>query len=485
MASMARFNFDNLIEELNPIDFHIQCGVNHRHKLIIVNAYDVDLYQSWTIELESILKNVSNVESIILDIGLSYLHLQRSAIRQVAVQATRIGVKFGVVRGRYLIKYKSKSKSDRTFRAAYDAVNSTWKYFRVNSFSLNATAEDVKSKSIFSTLATTFRTVEFSLRRNILKIFILNLAFELAYSKTIQALRIEKPCVLFVGNGRLVKPAAIVHAARSQGVQVRILERGAFPGTFDIYDVSPHSIDERRKHAKRILERLDRDKARIISEEYIALRKEFDPISGLKWQRNFETGRLPQLEDKKICVCFTSTETEFAVFGDSIQQTLFQNQEEAFRVLASNLDPAEWQVIIRRHPYGSTRSRKDPELKLWDQLGKFPHVKFIEPFSPIDSYALAMKADLVAHFNSSMGPEAISLQAAPVITMGPTLWEQEDSLYLVNSEEKLQNFLLSDFKIRDVSDIHSWALYWSTFGYKFKVVEWSESKGFVNGKRIL
>jgi hypothetical protein len=364
-------------------------------------------------------------------------------------------------------------------------MNSTWKYFRDNSFSLNAINQDVKSKSIFSTLATTFRTVEFSLRRNILKIFILNLAFELAYSKTTQALRIEKPCVLFVGNGRLVKPAAIVHAARSQGVQVRILERGAFPGTFDIYDVSPHSIDERRKQAKRILERLDRDKAKIISEEYIALRKEFDPISGLKWQRNFQTGKLPQLEDKKICVCFTSTETEFAVFGDSIQQTLFQNQEEAFRVLASNLDPAEWQVIIRRHPYGSTRLRKDPELKLWDQLGKFPHVKFIEPFSPIDSYALAMKADLVAHFNSSMGPEAISLQAAPVITMGPTLWEQEDSSYLVNSEEKLRKFLLSDFKIRDVSDIHTWALYWSTFGYKFKEVEWSESKGFVNGKRIL
>lgn len=485
MSVMARFNFDKLIYELNPADFQIQCGLNHRHKIVTLNAYDVDLYQSWTIEVESVLKNVSNVEAINLDIGHSYLHLQRSFIRQVVVQATRFGVKIGVVRGRHLIKYASKCKSDRTFGAVGNAINSTWQYFKYNSFCLEAVNENIKSKSIFSTLATIFGTVEFNLRRHILKIFILNLAFELAYSKTIKVLRIERPCVLFVGNGRLVKPAGIVHAARSQGTQVRILERGAFPGTFDIYEVSPHSIDERRKHAKRILKSMDHNKAKKISKEYIELRKEYDPISGLKWQRNFQAGRLPQLENKKICVCFTSTETEFAVFGDSIEQKFFQNQEEAFRVLASNLNPAEWHVIIRRHPYGSTQTRKDPELKLWDQLGKFSHVTFIEPSSSIDSYALVTKADLVAHFNSSMGPEAISLKTAPVITMGPTLWEQEDSPYLVNSLDKLLKFLSTEFRIRDVSDIHTWALYWSTFGYKFREVEWSESKGFVNGKRIL
>ena len=150
MSVMARFNFDKLIYELNPADFQIQCGLNHRHKIVTLNAYDVDLYQSWTIEVESVLKNVSNVEAINLDIGHSYLHLQRSFIRQVVVQATRFGVKIGVVRGRHLIKYASKCKSDRTFGAVGNAINSTWQYFKYNSFFIESISKINSPAEYFS-----------------------------------------------------------------------------------------------------------------------------------------------------------------------------------------------------------------------------------------------------------------------------------------------------------------------------------------------
>jgi hypothetical protein len=84
-----------------------------------------------------------------------------------------------------------------------------------------------------------------------------------------------------------------------------------------------------------------------------------------------------------------------------------------------------------------------------------------------------------------MGPEAISLESAPVITMGPTIWENEESPYYVCSYDKLQTFLNSAPIVREMSDIFNWGLYWATFGYKFNKVEWKSSKGFVNGKRIL
>jgi len=69
--------------------------------------------------------------------------------------------------------------------------------------------------------------------------------------------------------------------------------------------------------------------------------------------------------------------------------------------------------------------------------------------------------------------------------MGPTLWEKSDSPYLINTKEKLLSFSTSELNTRDKSDIYLWGLYWATFGYKFKIVEWLDSKGYVDDKKIL
>jgi len=422
----------------------------------------------------------------VTSIGSPLLHLQRSFSRQVGVLVARLILRIARSQDvRYLVPYNYKMRKVNVVECLIQAAKSSWSQFQNNFFIGVEPREGHKSKSIFSTLATTFGTVEFQTKKHPLRVLSLNLAYELAYKKTKVTIRDVEPCLVVTGNGRLVKPAAIVAAARDHGISVRIVERGAFPGTFDLYTTSPHSIKERRDRAEGLYRDFGSKEAELISKQYIELRREFDPISGLAWHRSFTPGKLPALDERKICVCYSSTETEFAVFGDILPAEEFQTQAQAFRSLAEILDPDEWQVIIRRHPYGERILHQDPEQKLWWELQNLSHVTIVSPNDSIDSYALVKAANLVAHFNSSMGPEAISMEACPVITMGPTLWEKSDSPYLINTKEKLLSFSASELNTRDKSDIYLWGLYWATFGYKFKIVEWLDSKGYVDDKKIL
>jgi len=484
---MGQFNFDDYSSSLDPEELGIQCKKIHSHEILIVNAYDVDLYKAWSIELNDIYTKIENTNPTLVDLGLHLLDSQRSFFRQIGKRLLLLQIFRNIGNTqRYQIQYKKYDYKSNVYRSLMKAIQSTASTYKSNTLIKPKVQshELYKLKSIFSTLATNFGTVEFNIRKNIIKLFILDLAFELSYNRTRHIIKKSSPCVLFVGNGRLVKAAAVVAASRENQIETIIIERGAFPGTFDLYRISPHSILERRNQVKTLVSKFGEENRQKIARNYIELRREFDPISGLKWQRNFEIGKLPPLDHRKICVCFTSTETEFAVFGDEIPHNNFQSQEEAFRALASALNPKEWQVVIRRHPYGTKKLKSDPEKKLWRKLSSFEHVRIIEPNDPVDSYELSRVADLVAHFNSSMGPEAIALETTPVITMGPTIWENEESPYCVHSHEKLQAYFLLPTRVREIKEIYNWGLYWATFGYKFKKVQWKSSKGFVNDRRI-
>ncbi len=483
---MGRFDFDKYIREASFEDVDLGCIEDHKHEVLVVNAYDVDLYQSWTLELKALLQKNPEVTTLTVNIGLPFLQQQRSIFRQFVLVALKLLGKLGfTLESRHQVSYDLNFRTRQFMLATIKSLFSSFRYVKHNSFSKVSSLLDFKSRSLFSTFATDLGTIEFEVRDHIMKLFLLDLSYEHAFRKTNEILSKRNPCVLFVGNGRLVRAAAVVSAARSSGTPVIIVERGAYPGTYDFYKSSPHSIRERRMQALKLYSQFGKTEAEEISNAYIQLRRDFDPISGLQWGKNFQSGKLPPLTGRKICVCFTSTEIEFAVFGDKISGDEFRNQEEAFRSLAKHLDPNEWEIVIRRHPYGTKPVKKDPELKLWSKLSEYQHVSFVGPDENIDSYELVRRAHLVAHFNSSMGPEAIGMRSAPVISMGPTLWEENDSPYNVTSEKKLIHFIDENYGVRDQSDILLWGLYWGTFGYKFQIVEWNNNKGYINGRRIL
>jgi len=221
------------------------------------------------------------------------------------------------------------------------------------------------------------------------------------------------------------------------------------------------------------------------AEEYLEIRRIMDPISGIHWQRNMNPGSAPRFSKPNTFCFFTTTELEFAVFGDPIESGTFETQIEAVIAVAQSLNPDEWEIIVRRHPYSGKTPGVDPEAEIWKRLANFNHVTIISPDSEVDSYALGNAASVVAHFDSSIGPELIYLNRAPVITMGPTFWEKEDSPYLIRRKSQLSSEFLKSVPLRPISDVYPWALYMAKFGEPFRVVNWNEGKAFLGDHRLL
>jgi hypothetical protein len=197
-----------------------------------------------------------------------------------------------------------------------------------------------------------------------------------------------------------------------------------------------------------------------------------------------DLGSLPITDSRKICVAYTSTELEFAVFGDELAEVDFPSQREAIKALIERLEPTEWQIFIRRHPY-KKKVRKDPEANNWAFLREYPHVTIIQPDSKIDSYAIGQISNLIAHYDSSIGPELIATERVPVISIGPAFWESKESGYLVNSIQRMKALDLSNIRVRSIHEIFPWALYMATFGSEFSYSEWRDTKSYISGQRIV
>jgi len=286
-------------------------------------------------------------------------------------------------------------------------------------------------------------------------------------------------CQVVVGNGRLVNSAGAVLAARKQGISTLIVERGARPGMLDTYAFSAHSKIERQEQMMNLWNSFDPSSRIKSAEEYLEIRRVMDPISGIHWQRNMNPGSVPRFSKPNTFCFFTTTELEFAVFGDPIEPGSFETQVEAIIAVAESLNPIDWEVVVRRHPYSGKTPRVDPEAEIWNRLAGFSHVSIISPDSDVDSYALGNAATVVAHFDSSIGPELIYLNRTPVISMGPTFWEKENSPYAIRTKAQLSTMQLKSTPLRPISDVYPWALYMAKFGEPFKVVNWHQGKAFL------
>lgn len=339
-------------------------------------------------------------------------------------------------------------------------------------------------KSVHSTVGGYLRTVTYNPTRHWFLMARTILSFVKSERVISSILLSANFCQVVVGNGRLVNSAGAVLAARKLGVSTLIIERGARPGMLDTYTFSAHSKIERQGQMKNLWDSFDLSSRIQSAEEYLEIRRVMDPISGIHWQRNMNPGSSPRFSKPNTFCFFTTTELEFAVFGDPIDPGTFETQVEAVIAVAESLSPDDWEIIVRRHPYSGKTPGVDPEAEIWKKLAGFNHVSIISPDSDVDSYALGNAATIAAHFDSSIGPELIYLNCTPVITMGPTFWEKENSPYVIRSKSQISSESLKSLPLRPISDVYPWALYMAKFGEPFRVVQWSEGKAFLGNHRL-
>jgi hypothetical protein len=186
-------------------------------------------------------------------------------------------------------------------------------------------------------------------------------------------------------------------------------------------------------------------------------------------------GEVPTVQSgEKVCVFFTSSQKEFVGVGDPQNSTYFKDQFEAFQALHKYLVADDWIFFIRRHPIMNDNSR-DPDGKYWDKFLNYKNVKIIEPHSNIDSYALGNIADLVAHFNSSIGIQLIYQGHKSVISMGNPMWADLTPGTLARNDNQICEFFKAPLKNWSKESVLPWAYFRASFGENFRHFEFIKS----------
>ena len=111
MWYVPKFDFTSLVGSLRSEDINLSCKINHLHSIAIVNAYDVDLYQSWTIEMDHFFREEMHAKVILFDIGNQFLHRQRPFLKQTLLECRRyISSNLGLHGNRYMIAYNYRTR---------------------------------------------------------------------------------------------------------------------------------------------------------------------------------------------------------------------------------------------------------------------------------------------------------------------------------------------------------------------------------------
>lgn len=279
---------------------------------------------------------------------------------------------------------------------------------------------------------------------------------------------------VIIVNGRFPLNRAATVIFREKHQNVKLIEFGANREKFEIYSISPHSTMNRLELFRKFMEQIEAPPEEIkeVGSEFFRSRRVFDNQANLNWTRRMEAMELPDMGLLKVCTFFPTSVREFIGVSDIPKNGEFANQFDALESLIVHLGIG-WKIFVRRHPM-AIDSRADSEVGLWERFRKFDNVEIIEPNSTVDSYELGMRSDLVAHYNSFIGPELIFAGHKSVITLGNTQWRDLDPRRHINREDELIEYLRTPDVFPGVVDICLLGFYMSTFGQDFTVCNWSQ-----------
>jgi len=270
-------------------------------------------------------------------------------------------------------------------------------------------------------------------------------------------------------NGRFTKNRLVKHWAKQNNSSCLIIEFGRNADTFEIYNRSPHSVQELTDQTAKYWAEaspLDRNN---IAKNYL------DDLYNKKtynkdWRSNIVYNAIPSYSTKKACVFFASTEIEAAGVSDPNPGESFQNQVQAFNAVVKTLPKEDWTIFLRLHPPGGdVKKFKSFRSNEWEAEEWTENVQVIEPMSKVDSIALGMKVDLAINFWSTIAIELMIRGHPNVLTLGQSNWNYLVPEKYVPDVSTFQRYLKLEHRSVDPERIYPWAYYLATLGQSFKV----------------
>lgn len=221
------------------------------------------------------------------------------------------------------------------------------------------------------------------------------------------------PARVLVINGRFANAQAVSEAARLAGVErwysneLRSAER---------YYLS--SVPFYNSAASRAALSADWESAgegrESIAESFFSPRRGGLQLLENGYRKKQRAGIVPPGSERRRIVFYASSIDEYAAVEGGFVDPLFESQHAAAAWLAAwARKRPDLELFIRVHPRMDGRLSAR-ERRWWNSLG-VGNVTTIPAGSPVDSYALAMTADRVVTFHSTMGAEATYLGKVSIL----------------------------------------------------------------------
>jgi hypothetical protein len=305
------------------------------------------------------------------------------------------------------------------------------------------------------------------------------IAFELSN----KILKINKPDLVYIFNGRFHIDNAIVKACQLNKIPIKLHERGSNFKKYEIYEWPLHSYYNINKKILSYYnnKNIDQKQYEEVARNFFEFNREGKELSWISYNSHFKKVSINHTSKKRF-IYFTSSDDEVASleFLEKDKQPIFKNQRDCIKFLTNYFfTQKDKELIIRVHPH---MKKKSKELKsFWDNM-KGENITVINSYSTTDSYQLIEESDIILTFGSTIGIEA-TFWGKPSILLGSAYYMFLDCTYNPQNQEELIKLLnLDNLVPLPKESTYKYGYYMMTYGKEFK---YYKPKNFFEGELIL
>ena len=299
---------------------------------------------------------------------------------------------------------------------------------------------------------------------------------------------IIKPDLVYIFNGRISTTAPIVDVCKNHQIDFITHERGGQIGRYWIIkNTIPHDIKNVYSEIEKLWESIPIIEREEWGNKFFKDRRNRVEQGWYSFTKEQKKELLPHRfsDGKRNIVFFNSTIEEFAaVKGWEKPLFLFSDEIDALKSICNYFkEDTSKQFYLRVHPnlkgFDNSQVRDIKKLSI-----ELPNLEIILPESPIDTYSLLDKSDLIITFGSTVGIESV-YWGKPSIQLGMSFYNNLNAVYIPRTKEELFNLLDEDLAPKPKELALRYGLWELMHGEKFiSFNQTSLTSGTFMGKKI-
>ena len=260
------------------------------------------------------------------------------------------------------------------------------------------------------------------------------------YDQTQALIRERGLGTIVVYNGRFTHDRAVAAAAQAADVRVLYYDTGGYDTDFDLTEATTHDWAHLQGRMLRMYEAWDPMERDSIGSSWFVNRQTHADANNRVFTGTQTRGHVEGLPEAATIVTFFSSSGDEIIELDLDWEEYLHSQEQALAEVASACrERPGTALVVRTHPHMRLKPPRD--LEEWTTaVDAAEPALHLDPWSPVDSYALMRESDAVFTYGSTSGVEAAFI-GKPVVVMGPSAYDLLGCARRITSADEITSCL--------------------------------------------